>query len=213
MYVHLCKNSLNLFSTLCVSVSLLEMQLRQELPPRVWKKVTLVDAPSQNGIYKKEEIFERTPDGKTTRVAMAYHINSSSNLAQIYAEGTMPQTLPKSANNAERLAELARIESAHRNDFWAQAYYSDDVYRSSAYLPYGKYEKGKGSNNFMAPWKQIFRCPMSSKQLSERIKKVLDFNGKFEKHFETEKAQVYLKFTRKAPHTGYFSFLFCLYTR
>ena len=64
MYVHLCKNSLNLFSTLCVSVSRLEMQRRQETgTPRARKEVTLVDATSQNGIYKIEEIFEREQVG------------------------------------------------------------------------------------------------------------------------------------------------------
>ena len=224
MYVHLCKNSLNLFSTLCVSVSLLEMQRPQETgTPRARKKVTLVDAPSQNGIYKIEEIFELTPDGKKwQRVAVAFHFCSpesltpigSSDLAQIWAEKTVPPISDEISKyeTADLIRKLDSIESGNRRDLWSEKVQSGCPAGVSPYIPFGKSEDKK-TNNFFLPLEDIWKCPKSYAQLPADIKTFLDNFRKAANVFEVPKAQLYFEGTKKAKHNGCFSFLFCLYTR
>ena len=230
MYVHLCKNSLNLFSTLCVSVSLLEMQLgagtrqKQRQPtPRVRKKVTLVDAPSQNGIYKIEEIFELTPDGKKwQRVAVAFHFCSpesptpigSSDLAQTWAEKTVPPISDEISKyeTADLIRKLDSNESVNRRDLWSEKVQSGCPAGVSPYIPFGKSEDKK-TNNFFCPLEKILNCPKSYAQLPADIKTFLDNFRKAANVFEVPKAQLYFEGTKKAKHNGCFSFLFCLYTR
>ena len=188
MYVHLCKNSLNLFSTLCVSVSLLEMQLRagtrrkQRQPtPRALKEVTLFEPKSANGLFKKEEIFEPNSNGKKgQRAAVAFHFCrpesiGSSDLAQIWAEKTVPPISDEISKyeTADLIRKLDSIESGNRRDLWSEKVQSGCDSGMSPYIPFGKSEDKK-TNNFFFPLENIRKCSKSCAQLPPDIKTFVD---------------------------------------
>ena len=230
MYVHLCKNSLNLFSTLCVSVSLLEMQLgagtrqkKRQPTPRALKEVTLFEPKSANGLFKKEEIFEPNSNGeKGQRAAVAFHFCrpesptpiGSSDLAQIWAEKTVPPISDEISKyeTADLIRKLDSIESGNRRDLWSEKVQSGCPAGVSPYIPFGKSEDKK-TNNFFFPLEDIWKCSKSYAKLPADIKTFLDNFRKAANVFEVPKAQLYFEGTKKAPHNGCFSFLFCLYTR
>ena len=225
MYVHLCKNSLNLFSTLCVSVSLLEMQLgagtrgkKRQPTPRARKEVTLFEPKSANGLFKKEEIFEPNSNGKKgQRAAVAFHFCrpesiGSSDLAQTWAEKTVPPISDEiSKYETPQLRKmLAEIESGERKKFWLQKVQSGCPAGVSPYIPFGKSEDKK-TNNFFFPLENIRKCSKSCAQLPPDIKTFVDSYPK-DGFGLPQKAQLYFEGTQKAKHNGCFSFLFCLYT-